>query len=789
MGLDARFAQRDGSRGSSRATTPAASRIEMNKVVNVSAAVLTRPDGTVLLGQRAAGTFYPGYWEFPGGKVEAGETPRQALVRELREELRHRCPEAYPWLMREHVYEHAHVRLHFSKSRAGRARSTTMSTLPWRGSIPAPSTSRRCSCQWPDSQVPCACRERWALPQAHCWGWMLSWRRSKPRSTPVAGSSRCAKATSPAQLADFVARVRLREQSGTLVIVNASPERARQTSADGVHLDTATLLRSASRPAFEWVGASCHNRAELEKAASLELDYALLGPVGETASHPGQPGIGWQAFETLAPGCRYRCWRWAACHLARCSTPADMAPTALPRSAVCGARVEPSRSVLEFARIGSEPGTLYSSEAQAPRSILRQRSLQNGRHRLSADHSLGFAAIRALDDSSWHGIVSGHCQRLQKVSSKFTSASVCRSRDTVSGKHETDVERILVGADLGHRGDSAREPHPDHLHRPSGHHQLIDAARRALRSGRPLARSRRSTMVRPSRMGTIGASQCSRSWRRKFRIAVEPEMIGRQVEFACATWNRGTALDCHQPFVFPEVLADLSRHGKARLEDCSISYKAPESASSEISGLFRKVSRICRCRSSSLNQIDLQIRPARHFQHLEGRQKRAMMGMAVVAAAEVGDPTEQILQTEQRANALIQRIFVGNHRVGPLGLPPLVAPIIAHSLSAALSPACAAKPGLSEGFVPARGSCDERVDLGRERGKITTIVDDVVSRATAGLPLRLRRHDAVDPLDGQAAATHDALELDLLRHVHHANPVAALGVAADSTSSGTTSTT
>ena len=51
----------------------------------------------------------------------------------------------------------------------------------------------------------------------------------------------------------------------------------------------------------------------------------------------------------------------------------------------------------------------------------------------------------------------------------------------------------------------------------------------------------------------------------------------------------------------------------------------------------------------------------------------------------------------------------------------------------------------------------QRVDLGRERGKITTIVDDVVSRATAGLPLRLRRHDAVDPLDGQAAALQAAV--------------------------------
>jgi 8-oxo-dGTP diphosphatase len=46
----------------------------MKKIVHVAAAVITRPDGSFLLGQRAPDTFYPGYWEFPGGKVEPGET-------------------------------------------------------------------------------------------------------------------------------------------------------------------------------------------------------------------------------------------------------------------------------------------------------------------------------------------------------------------------------------------------------------------------------------------------------------------------------------------------------------------------------------------------------------------------------------------------------------------------------------------------------------------------------------------------------------------------------------------
>ena len=87
----------------------------MKKIVHVAAAVITRPDGSFLLGQRAPDTFYPGYWEFPGGKVEPGETPRDALVRELDEELGMQVDTAYPWITREHVYEHAHVSLHFFK--------------------------------------------------------------------------------------------------------------------------------------------------------------------------------------------------------------------------------------------------------------------------------------------------------------------------------------------------------------------------------------------------------------------------------------------------------------------------------------------------------------------------------------------------------------------------------------------------------------------------------------------------------------------------------------------------
>ena len=81
--------------------------------VEVAAAVLVRPNGEFLLAQRPSRTVYAGYWEFPGGKIESGETPDQGLRRELHEELGIDVEQAYPWMMQTFTYPHATVRLHF----------------------------------------------------------------------------------------------------------------------------------------------------------------------------------------------------------------------------------------------------------------------------------------------------------------------------------------------------------------------------------------------------------------------------------------------------------------------------------------------------------------------------------------------------------------------------------------------------------------------------------------------------------------------------------------------------
>ena len=83
--------------------------------VDVAVGVLIDADGRFLLTSRPAGKVYAGYWEFPGGKLEAGETVEDALRRELHEELGITIGHARPWKIELMDYPHARVRLHFCK--------------------------------------------------------------------------------------------------------------------------------------------------------------------------------------------------------------------------------------------------------------------------------------------------------------------------------------------------------------------------------------------------------------------------------------------------------------------------------------------------------------------------------------------------------------------------------------------------------------------------------------------------------------------------------------------------
>ena len=85
------------------------------KVVDVAVGVLIRPDGDFLLASRPPGKVYEGYWEFPGGKLESGESVEAALRRELQEEIGVTIGAVHPWRVEMVDYPHALVRLNFCK--------------------------------------------------------------------------------------------------------------------------------------------------------------------------------------------------------------------------------------------------------------------------------------------------------------------------------------------------------------------------------------------------------------------------------------------------------------------------------------------------------------------------------------------------------------------------------------------------------------------------------------------------------------------------------------------------
>lgn len=106
-------------------------------VVDVAVGILVKPDGSFLLTSRPPGKVYAGYWEFPGGKLEVGETVEDGLRRELFEELGIRVETAQPWQVERVDYPHALVRLNFCK------------VLAWSGELQMREAQ---SCSW--QQIP-----------------------------------------------------------------------------------------------------------------------------------------------------------------------------------------------------------------------------------------------------------------------------------------------------------------------------------------------------------------------------------------------------------------------------------------------------------------------------------------------------------------------------------------------------------------------------------------------------------------------------------------------------------
>jgi 8-oxo-dGTP diphosphatase len=269
------------------------------KITQVAAAVIERP-GEFLLAQRPSGKPYPGYWEFPGGKIEPGEDARAALVRELREELGIEVRAATPWITRVYAYTHATVRLHFFRVTAwdGEPKPLEDQSIAWQR-VGAPEVSPMLPANAPVLAA-------LALPPVMVvsdaarlgideWLAALGERATSERLLVQIREKGMGLHGVQNLLSRTLARV---EPFGGRVVVNSDCGRFAQ--AHGVHLTSRALMEASSRPDARLAGASCHDERELEHAEKLGLDYAVLGPVSATATHPGATPIGWPRFASLA---------------------------------------------------------------------------------------------------------------------------------------------------------------------------------------------------------------------------------------------------------------------------------------------------------------------------------------------------------------------------------------------------------------------------------------------------------------------------------------------------------
>ena len=275
---------------------------QSREAIHVVAGVIRDARGRVLLARRTEGRDLAGQWEFPGGKRESGESAEDALVRELREELGIEARVGARLIQVPQQYPHKRLRLDVRviESWQGRARGREGQALAW---VPLHKLS---SYDMPPADRPVVAAllqptHYLVTPEPHE---PIAWLAALERSL-ASGIQRVQlrARTLPPDRWQSLARQALSmcREAGAEVLVNGDASLAMELGC-GLHLPAAQLAQCAEHrplPVGLPLAASCHDLADLQRAQALACDFAVLGPVAPTASHPGASTLGWHGFSAL----------------------------------------------------------------------------------------------------------------------------------------------------------------------------------------------------------------------------------------------------------------------------------------------------------------------------------------------------------------------------------------------------------------------------------------------------------------------------------------------------------
>ncbi len=273
---------------------------------HIGAAVIENTAGEILLAKRPEHLDQGGLWEFPGGKVEPGESLREGLARELREELGIGIEQAHPLIRIPWDYPQHSVLLDVWRVTAfsGEPHGAEGQPLRWVGAENLPEYA------FPPANRAIVSAAR--LPHRYHitpdpggpaeWSAFLQ-QLDKTLERGARLLQLRAKKLDTGQYRELAQEVVRRcHHHGAQCLLNSDAALVVELGADGVHLDSGRLQKAVQRPLEEplWVAASCHNEAQLRQAMAIGASFALMSPVKATASHPGVEGIGWVQFAQMA---------------------------------------------------------------------------------------------------------------------------------------------------------------------------------------------------------------------------------------------------------------------------------------------------------------------------------------------------------------------------------------------------------------------------------------------------------------------------------------------------------